>query len=601
MTLSEESNSARNSNGGGDEIASADESPLSADTNNMKISSQKSISGHPPYPQAQAPPTPTPSTSYGTPSRGQNAPGTPPPSSSTKYLAAGSRSTPGNNYAAPQTPIASAKRPRSYKANSPSVPPPLSSSQRTPSRVPPPSSKGAAQFSPMHPPTSFRLQVQHRIADDKQHKQHPEEDNKDKSSGTSKLGVLFSPLLNLWKGSEDDCKDSVMKSPSPPMLKPKSSSMTSSAIGAYMDFDEDGDLKMLSNGLTVSRQQSLLYGDASLHLTSANMDKKVMDPHVRFPSQKSEYADSPRLEIVQEVNLGQDSLPEVVSTQVTEEESPSSGADTDINRVDTHCTSVSLTAPAPKSVPPAEVNQAPSEDSHDSEEYEDEFNPYLFIKNLPPYESIRSPWCDHSQMIHYERMNMVPKWSIPPKATNAPPITLVLDLDETLVHCTVDKIDDADLIFPVLFGGVEYKVHVRLRPHLEQFLKSVSQQFEVIIFTASQRVYANELLNRIDPQGRYIRHRMYRESCLPVEGNYLKDLNVLGTSRSLAQMVLVDNSPHAFGYQVDNGIPIESWYDDPNDRELLKLEEFLRTLHGACDVRPLVRAKFQSYRLIANA
>jgi CTD small phosphatase-like protein 2 len=203
--------------------------------------------------------------------------------------------------------------------------------------------------------------------------------------------------------------------------------------------------------------------------------------------------------------------------------------------------------------------------------------------------------------MHYERMNAMPSWGIPSKSRQAPPITLVLDLDETLVHCTVDTIDDADLIFPVVFGGTEYKVHVRLRPYLDEFLRLVAQQFEVVVFTASQKVYANALLNRIDPKGQYIRHRMYRESCLPVEGNYLKDLNVLGPSRKLSQMVLVDNSPHAFGYQVDNGIPIESWYDDPHDRELLKLEEFLRTLHGSPDVRPLVRSKFQSYNLIDNS
>ena len=83
---------------------------------------------------------------------------------------------------------------------------------------------------------------------------------------------------------------------------------------------------------------------------------------------------------------------------------------------------------------------------------------------------------------------------------------------------------------------------------------------------------------------------------MAVEGNYLKDLNVLG--RDLSKTVLVDNSPHAFGYQVDNGIPIESWFDDPNDTELLKLERFLRTLHDAQDVRTAVRWKFQTFQLV---
>jgi CTD small phosphatase-like protein 2 len=100
-------------------------------------------------------------------------------------------------------------------------------------------------------------------------------------------------------------------------------------------------------------------------------------------------------------------------------------------------------------------------------------------------------------------------------------------------------------------------------------------------------------------EGKYIRHRLFRDSCLPVEGNFLKDLTILG--RDLRRAVLVDNSPHAFGYQVDNGIPIESWFDDPEDRELLKLERFLRSLHGKEDVRDVVREKFQTYRLVLEA
>eukprot|EP00535_Pseudo-nitzschia_heimii_P009075 CAMPEP_0197191936 /NCGR_PEP_ID=MMETSP1423-20130617/24272_1 /TAXON_ID=476441 /ORGANISM="Pseudo-nitzschia heimii, Strain UNC1101" /LENGTH=436 /DNA_ID=CAMNT_0042644729 /DNA_START=95 /DNA_END=1405 /DNA_ORIENTATION=+ len=215
---------------------------------------------------------------------------------------------------------------------------------------------------------------------------------------------------------------------------------------------------------------------------------------------------------------------------------------------------------------------------------EEEFNPYAFIKSLPDYEEVKS-FC--------------PTDRLPGKDEDAPPISLVLDLDETLVHCTVEAVDDADLTFPVEFHGMTYQVYVRLRPHLNEFLEAVADKFEVIVFTASQQVYANALLNLIDPENKYIKHRMFRESCLSVEGNFLKDLNVLG--RDLRKSVLVDNSPHAFGYQVDNGIPIESWFDDRNDTELLKLERFLRTLHGVKDVRTVVRKTFQTHRLIANA
>lgn len=228
---------------------------------------------------------------------------------------------------------------------------------------------------------------------------------------------------------------------------------------------------------------------------------------------------------------------------------------------------------------------AQEEEEEDDDDDGDEFNPYFFIKHLPAYHHVVS---DPTLKIH-----------LPPKDPYDPPISLVLDLDETLVHCTIEPIPDADMTFPVFFNGIQYTVHVRTRPYLTEFLEAVSRRFEVVVFTASQKVYANELLDRIDPDGRYIKHRMFRESCLLVEGNYIKDLNVLG--RDLSTAVLVDNSPHAFGYQVDNGIPIESWFDDPHDTELLKLEQFLSTLEGVDDVRVMVRSKFQTYKLIRDA
>eukprot|EP00571_Detonula_confervacea_P011655 CAMPEP_0172312408 /NCGR_PEP_ID=MMETSP1058-20130122/17422_1 /TAXON_ID=83371 /ORGANISM="Detonula confervacea, Strain CCMP 353" /LENGTH=464 /DNA_ID=CAMNT_0013025853 /DNA_START=321 /DNA_END=1715 /DNA_ORIENTATION=- len=236
-------------------------------------------------------------------------------------------------------------------------------------------------------------------------------------------------------------------------------------------------------------------------------------------------------------------------------------------------------------------NHSVSAGGYDDDDDEDEFNPYLFIKCLPPYQ--------HATPLGWtSRPKALPPLDYAVKVP-IPPICLVLDLDETLVHCTVEPVADADIIFPVEFNGTEYQVHVRCRPFLRQFLEAVSVKFEVVIFTASQQVYADKLLDKIDPEGKFIRHRMFRDSCLPVEGNFLKDLTILG--RDLSKAVLVDNSPHAFGYQVDNGIPIESWFDNPHDKELLKLEIFLRSLHGVEDVRDVVRKTFQTHQLVLDA
>ncbi|CAH0480637.1 unnamed protein product [Peronospora belbahrii] len=221
------------------------------------------------------------------------------------------------------------------------------------------------------------------------------------------------------------------------------------------------------------------------------------------------------------------------------------------------------------------------QEEEDATPLEQEFNPFYFMKTLPRYEDI----------VQEKR-----PISLPERSRNAPKICLVLDLDETLVHCSVEEVKDPHLQFPVTFNGVEYTVNVKKRPHMEYFLKRASKLFEIVVFTASHRAYAEKLMNMLDPHHNFIKYRLYREDCLDVFGNYLKDLNVIG--RDLSKVVLVDNSPHAFGYQVNNGIPIETWYDDEADAELLNLLPFLESLVDVDDVRPIVEKQFQIQKLI---
>ncbi|KAM5587779.1 hypothetical protein ABKV19_006296 [Rosa sericea] len=203
------------------------------------------------------------------------------------------------------------------------------------------------------------------------------------------------------------------------------------------------------------------------------------------------------------------------------------------------------------------------------------FDPQLFIKNLPELSDVVS--------------NFQPN-ILPEEASKSKPVTLVLDLDETLVHSTLEHCDDADFTFTVFFNMKEHMVYVKQRPYLQTFLERVAEMFEVVIFTASQSIYAKQLLDILDPYRKFISRRVYRESCIFADGSYTKDLTVLGVD--LAKVAIIDNTPQVFRLQVNNGIPIKSWFDDPSDSALISLLPFLETLVNADDVRPIIAKKF---------
>lgn len=132
--------------------------------------------------------------------------------------------------------------------------------------------------------------------------------------------------------------------------------------------------------------------------------------------------------------------------------------------------------------------------------------------------------------------------------------TLVLDLDETLGH----------------FDSTTFK----LRPFVDRFLLQMSVHYELVLFTAATRKYADWAMETADPNG-LVHLRLYREHTLNSE---VKDLERLG--RNLEKVVIIDNFKKSFIKQPMNGVEITSWIGDENDNELMRIAEVIAEIPG---------------------
>ncbi len=65
-------------------------------------------------------------------------------------------------------------------------------------------------------------------------------------------------------------------------------------------------------------------------------------------------------------------------------------------------------------------------------------------------------------------------------------------------------------------------------------------------------------------------------------------------------MIIIDNMPHSFGFQIENGVPCLGWKSDPNDEELLFLTRYLLEGLKEDDFRTYNRKRFHLYELMED-
>ena len=154
--------------------------------------------------------------------------------------------------------------------------------------------------------------------------------------------------------------------------------------------------------------------------------------------------------------------------------------------------------------------------------------------------------------------------------------TLVLDLDETLIHFKAHLNDDN--------SGI-----LQFRPYISEFLSNINNYYELIVFTAATQDYADPIINAIEQKGTKFAYRLYRMHTTIRGNDFVKDLSKLG--RDLSRIIIVDNMEQNYKLQPYNGITIRPfWGKDTNDMALYDLLHILiKIVKLDMDVRDGIR------------
>ena len=209
---------------------------------------------------------------------------------------------------------------------------------------------------------------------------------------------------------------------------------------------------------------------------------------------------------------------------------------------------------------------------------------------------------------------------------------LLIDLDETLIHSdfsleylndkkvkydTIIKFKETESDFEENYEDYydmrrkklkhelfneekEYKVGVFIRKGAKEFLTEVSKYFVVGIFTASVKDYADAVIDYLDPNKNLIKFRLYRNNCINLNDKiFVKDLRII-KGIDIKDIILLDNSIYSFAAQINNGILVNSFFNDKNDIELYNvLGYLLNFLVKADDVR-VINEQFFNFDKIIN-
>ena len=164
--------------------------------------------------------------------------------------------------------------------------------------------------------------------------------------------------------------------------------------------------------------------------------------------------------------------------------------------------------------------------------------------------------------------------------------TLVLDLDETLIHYKTEISQNYEN---------PKKNMLILRPDLILFLKEMKKIYELVLFSYATYEYIEKILKIIESKEKFFDYILDRRHITYENGSYIKNLSLIG--RDLKNVIIIDDKPQVFKMHKENGIFIKPFYGDCyNNKNILKnliniLKEIRKDVEITGDIRKSIQKK----------
>ena len=158
-----------------------------------------------------------------------------------------------------------------------------------------------------------------------------------------------------------------------------------------------------------------------------------------------------------------------------------------------------------------------------------------------------------------------------------PPYTLVLSLEDLLIHTSWDR---------------KHGYRTAKRPGVDYFIRYLHQYYELVLFTSSPMAIAEPVIRKFDPH-HLITYPLTREATRYQNGQHVKDLDYL--NRDLGKTIIIDTNAAHVQNQTENAIVLPKWRgdrEDPHAKDLVALIPFLENIAtmGVQDVRTALKS-----------